>query len=411
MKRLMILTLMFIPLFCYSEWTPWSPSGINANNINFGVYNNHDLVGTPTGFYIHDGPGGAWDFYSYGNLPVWGAAYVNNDYFLVVQGDGSFSDGIHYFNTQTHEFEFEMVEWLYKPTFVFYGLNSHVYFVGYEYGLVYSTNGLDWISVPNFDNTRCIDLVEYDDMMVLLTDEDQDNMYISYNVGETWEQPNNPLPFSDLDFSTYGKLYAIFPGLYELSGLYSSDDGYTWSNEFHLHGIGCLKTDVMGNVIVGWDEPEGGYEGLYMYDPASGSLKDINSNLPSHSINNITYSLWMSVIHLFVCTDDGVYFSMDYMVGINPHANNSSIINLHNYPDPFTDYTIIEYEITREPGHPVLIQIFDLTGNRVGLIENLPCMSGKHRIKYRPDGLKPGIYCYQLISGRNKISDKMILAR
>lgn len=411
MKKGILLALIIFPLLCSADWTPYSPTGIIANKICYGVYNSNDLICTPAGFYLHDGPGGSWDFYTYGELPVWDASYVNNNHFLVVMGDGTYSDGIHYFNTQSHEFEFEMVEWLYKPNFVHFSYQAPTWFVGHEYGLVFSTNGFDWVNIPFLENKKCMMMKEYQDMMVLLTDEWDNNLYISQDNGETWTRIPLGFKMVDIDFTTYGELWGIFPGFSNSSGLYSSDDGFTWSNELYIDGVTCLKAEVTGNIVLGWKEPAGIYEGVYMFNPESGELKNINQNLPNRSVNMISYNPWMTIIHLFCCTDDGVYWSFDYMTGIDENDHDAVLATVNNYPDPFTGQTIIEYELKKHTDQPLILSIYDLTGNKVDEISGLSGESEKHQFIYHPSFLESGIYFYQLTFGDQKFSDKMILAR
>ena len=411
MKKGILLAMIIFPLLCSADWTPYSPTGIIANKICYGVYNSHDLICTPDGFYLHDGPGGAWDYYTYGQLPVWDASYVNNDFFMVLMGNGSYSDGIHYFNTQTHEFIFEMVEWLFKPSFVLFSYQTPIWLAGYEYGLVSSTDGFNWTPIPFFDNIRCIKMIEYGDLLVLLTNGIENNIYISQDGGEIWTQVLPNLQMYDIDFTTYGKLYGIVPGYSNTSGLYSSDDGFTWSNELYIDGVTCLKAEVTGNIALGWKEPAGIYEGIYMFNPESGELKNINQNLPNRSVNMISYNPWMTVIHLFCCTDDGVYWSIDYMTGIDEKDQDAVLATVNNYPDPFTGQTTIEYELNRHTDQPVIISIYDLTGNKVDEISGLSGEPGKHQFIYHPSLLESGIYFYQLTFGDQKFSDKMVLAR
>jgi hypothetical protein len=409
MKRVIYLLLVLLPVISTAEWVPYGPSGIIATNICYGVYNAHDLICTPDGFYLHDGPGGSWEFYSYGQLPVWGACYVNNYHFLVVLGDGSYSDGIHYFNTQTHEFEFEMVEWLYKPTFAFYSYNNSCYFVGHEYGLKYSENGFDWVDIPYFNDLKCVDMAEYGDKIILLTNQIDNNIYFTDDEGSSWSQGTTSFHLSDIDYSNYGKIFGIFPGFSNSSGLYSSDDGFNWSLEIWLDDIGCMKTEVMGNVALGWRELTSGYEGIHLYNPLSGSLTDISDNLPNKSINRISYNPWMSVIHLFCCTNDGVYFSYDYMTDVED-KNTSISPECSCYPNPFDDFVTLSYDLKSVPDLPPVISIFNLCGDMV-FEKSIFSNQSAVEININTSTFNAGIYYYTLDLSNKKITGKMVKSR
>jgi hypothetical protein len=82
-----------------------------------------------------------------------------------------------------------------------------------------------------------------------------------------------------------------------------------------------------------------------------------------------------------------------------------------NYPNPFNPITKIRYEI-RESGLVSLI-ILDALGQEVKLINNEYKEKGVYEIEFDASkyGLSSGVYLYQLVSGNQLITRKMILIK
>lgn len=63
---------------------------------------------------------------------------------------------------------------------------------------------------------------------------------------------------------------------------------------------------------------------------------------------------------------------------------------LYNYPNPFRSSTTISYEL---PGYShVDLSVYDLMGRKVSTLVHEKQPSGKHRIEWRPAGLRAGVY-------------------
>jgi peptidyl-prolyl cis-trans isomerase B (cyclophilin B) len=80
-----------------------------------------------------------------------------------------------------------------------------------------------------------------------------------------------------------------------------------------------------------------------------------------------------------------------------------------NFPNPFSSSTTISYEITTP--QTVIIQVFDILGNEVALLENSFKSSGNHSLVFDGKGLTNGIYYYQLLSGAAVERKKMMLIK
>ncbi|MBI3661882.1 MAG: T9SS type A sorting domain-containing protein, partial [Acidobacteria bacterium] len=85
-----------------------------------------------------------------------------------------------------------------------------------------------------------------------------------------------------------------------------------------------------------------------------------------------------------------------------------------NYPNPFNPSTVIEYSL-KSP-ETVRLEIFDVTGRRVALLDEGPKPVGRHRSVWdgQDDGgqaLASGIYFYRLTSPDFRFVRKMVLLR
>ena len=77
-----------------------------------------------------------------------------------------------------------------------------------------------------------------------------------------------------------------------------------------------------------------------------------------------------------------------------------------NYPNPFNPVTRIEYTIS-ESGK-VVLEIFDIVGNKIETLIDENQNQGKHSIDFKAANLSSGIYYYKLITANNIITKKML---
>ncbi|MEX0686147.1 MAG: AGE family epimerase/isomerase [Balneolales bacterium] len=80
-----------------------------------------------------------------------------------------------------------------------------------------------------------------------------------------------------------------------------------------------------------------------------------------------------------------------------------------NYPNPFNPSTRITYEL--EQSDDVLLEVFDIQGRSVALLENGYKLAGQNTSDFYAKHLAGGIYIYRLTSGSDVISRKMILLK
>jgi hypothetical protein len=79
------------------------------------------------------------------------------------------------------------------------------------------------------------------------------------------------------------------------------------------------------------------------------------------------------------------------------------------YPNPFNPNTTIEYVL---PGElPVLLEVYNISGQKVATVENGLRSAGKHAAVWDARGLPSGVYIYTLRAGRFAKSGKAMLVK
>jgi hypothetical protein len=340
MKKFTILIfafLLWLSGFAYT-WNPIGTVQMNASKICFGVTFSDFVICADDGFYLYNISTHETTFYTYG-LPVTGAAYLDTERILVTMGDGSWSDGIWTFDLQTHQFE--VVEWVVYPNFLYRDDLTGTYWVGSQWGGLYkSQDGLIWEEDINFLAKPCGTMTGYGEHLVVTAIANLSNIYWSNDSGETWNASELFTYISDMSFSPNGLIYGVFPDNSNSSGLWKSEDfGNTWQIEFYANNMRAVGFDCFGIPFLGWKENLG----IASYDPTTPppGLTWRNEGLPNLNINKIQINPTMSAPALFVCTEAGVYFSQDYWLGIDENQQNPISVS----PNPATENLTIKSEI------------------------------------------------------------------
>lgn len=110
----------------------------------------------------------------------------------------------------------------------------------------------------------------------------------------------------------------------------------------------------------------------------------------------------------FIAKELFLYYSLPTSVEGEKHIVNE--FNLfQNYPNPFNSNTIISYNI---PEHSlVTLNIYNLLGEKIRTLIQQEQVPGKYQINFDGNNLPSGIYFYELITYKTKITKKMILLR
>jgi hypothetical protein len=84
-------------------------------------------------------------------------------------------------------------------------------------------------------------------------------------------------------------------------------------------------------------------------------------------------------------------------------------ISFLNYPNPFTDKTIIEFEIQKSS--KVTIDVLNILGQTVDTIIEARFPRGRHTVEWTPDGIPSGIYFYRMQTNSFKGTKKLLIIK
>ena len=80
------------------------------------------------------------------------------------------------------------------------------------------------------------------------------------------------------------------------------------------------------------------------------------------------------------------------------------------YPNPFNPLTTIQFDVETTLSKSVL-NIYDISGKNVATLINERLKSGSYEVQWDASGFSSGVYFSELISGENRVSQKMILLK
>ncbi len=342
MKKSILLTLLLLfgSIFQIQAWQLVGPADIVATNICFAeLPYSGTMICTNDGMYLFNENNYQWDYFTDAGLPVIEGIFMDTENILLIMGNGSYSDGIYNFNRNTGQFS--VVEYCAEPTFLKFDHNASIYYVGYSTGLLVSEDGATWEENSYFSSKNCLDLsINYTNLVVSVN-ELPPNTYWSNDSGTSW---HNSSTFSAIHrISSYysSHFFGTCPLNTPLSGLYYSDDGgNNWDLEFSSYYMSDVSYDPNGYLIVAWNNPGTGYEGIATYEQGGGtaSLTFLNEGLPSAHINRVKQQEGIDVHFAYVCTDMGVYNYVfvgveeiskpEFTLSPNPAKSNESV-HLH----------------------------------------------------------------------------------
>ena len=138
-----------------------------------------------------------------------------------------------------------------------------------------------------------------------------------------------------------------------------------------------------------------------------------NTRLANH-FGFIRFDNWeghgSNTISLYWARINGVEYGDLNAVSIVSDPNIPKDYNLgQNYPNPFNPSTVIPVMISSPS--LVKLEVFDLTGRRVSMINNDFLNTGQYFFRFTGGSLSSGIYLYKLTINQNVQIKKMILAK
>ncbi|MBN3034743.1 MAG: T9SS type A sorting domain-containing protein [Bacteroidales bacterium] len=403
MKTLVFFFLLLSFVSRGTLWIPYGPDTAVTYRVCFDVDNQmRDVICSDFGFYLSTLQQ-TWEWHET-CYPVMDAEYLDGISILLLFNSGSAGDGIYEYNTQTGIYT--NLSSCLMPNFISHDELLGKYFVGFDCGLLESDDGLNWTSVTTFNGLACLDMDCHNNHYVVTLGS---SMYWSSDHGFTWNAslPGSPY-ISCLKFKNNGDLFGIFPDMSYSSGLWRSQDhGNTWTVGNYSVNMSSVGYDATGNIFVGWDaNAVPPYYGVAMFDTLTGDFIFMNDDLPNKVIHSITHNPWMSFLCFFCCTDEGVYYTGDYIIGSQEQAVGGRA-TCRVYPNPCRDELWIEHR-GELPG---AFNIFDEQGSLISSTRIPPTRGVASTALMNLNGLSPGIYYYRLNRGTAVSAGKFIRIR
>jgi len=185
-------------------------------------------------------------------------------------------------------------------------------------------------------------------------------------------------------------------------------------------------------ITIAYSDIEGGEEGIVTNN--NGTVNWLEGNIDA---NPLFVDALMGDYHLTddsPCIDTGIaYFeyegevlvdlSADEYFGIAPDmgayeyglVNNDEVIiqnsklNIQNYPNPFNPETNIVFELSF--GSNVLIEIYNIKGQKVTTLVNSPFEAGSHKVTWNAADQSSGIYLLRFNTAEKSETKKLILLK
>jgi len=117
-------------------------------------------------------------------------------------------------------------------------------------------------------------------------------------------------------------------------------------------------------------------------------------------------------------SDVGISYGNNFTISWADFCNDASCdnkiaqnqeIDIFNYPNPFTDYTTIEYTLPQDS--PVTLAVYDMIGKQIAVLhDNETKTKGTHTTVFESGNYPAGVYYYSIRAGEYVSTQKMVLA-
>ncbi len=82
---------------------------------------------------------------------------------------------------------------------------------------------------------------------------------------------------------------------------------------------------------------------------------------------------------------------------------------ISNYPNPFNPTTKISFSLPQKS--QVKLKVFDVLGREIQILADGVYEAGKYEVEFNATTLPSGVYFYNLTTGSNSITKKMLLIK
>ncbi|MCD4791295.1 MAG: T9SS type A sorting domain-containing protein [Bacteroidales bacterium] len=232
------------------------------------------------------------------------------------------------------------------------------------------------------------------------------SIWFTTDLGESWTQFNIPGSHTwvfALAFHPQGDLFAGFYG----GGLYRYN--FTTQQWTALYYPDISPDDILfiGNnkIFIGFEENPNNWGGVLFSGDNGQNFEWINSGLIGGGVETSINYLFRHTSNFLYALGNGFYRSIDTITTRIKEQPVYQIKQSFNYPNPFTDKTVIHWDNYGKDEY-VDIVIIDAKGTNTlnEKIENTGSYIFQNNL------LKPGIFYYSIVGKNNIYSGKMICA-
>ncbi len=202
-----------------------------------------------------------------------------------------------------------------------------------------------------------------------------------------------------------------------LYALNAEDGSLLWSYDAGAEissspALGDVDSDDELEVVVGSRDKK-----VYAFNGTDGSVlwqyetgNDINSSPALGDLNGD------GKLEVIIGSDDWYVYALAGITGVEEFADDNAraarFSLSHNYPNPVTGNTTIQYTLARA-GH-VQLKLFDVTGREVTVLVNEEQTAGSYHVEWditQSQGIANGVYFYQLSTEGYSQTRKLVVAR
>lgn len=296
-----------------------------------------------------------------------------------------------------------------------------------------TAHGDVWEATGITDNI--FDIAASPDRSLIYTRTASDRLFVSTDRGMTWTDVNPAWDVTAVTVGPDGRTYVRTS-----IGIYISDDGVSW--EIVPYDNFPYPTPKPGYLLsrdtngVSLSINNGSTWGLVLDVPSASLLTNQEDEIFAISKDGTVFEstdsgeTWLQISSGFpdtcsnksaVTIDAWGHIAAGTSVGVVFRTIESTLTNIEdsfvperfsivtNYPNPLKLSTTIAFTL-RHPSD-IQLEVFDLLGNRVRVLENGFKSSGEHEITFDATGLPSGVYFYTLSAGDFTQTRKMVVLR
>ncbi len=192
-------------------------------------------------------------------------------------------------------------------------------------------------------------------------------------------------------------------------------------------GLATLKTYAINAVDTGftgtlasWRQPGNPESSYYTYAdwPIPIDLSYTDADLKTAGLNGFPlgdlnwfptqYATWSAQEATEL---DQIHRTLNKIVGVakSPQGPPEKFQLSQNYPNPFNPSTVISYTVAKAGN--VTLKVYNMLGQEVASLVNAYQLPNTYQVNFNASGLASGAYIYELRSGSNVASGKMLLMK